>query len=430
MKASVKTNEQKWQEDFVTQLFEEIARRTADDQGVSRPAYSGIETAVLEYLEQCAWDEGLDVVYDRGRNAWFSLPEDTEAEDYVLVGSHVDSVPRGGNFDGLAGVLAGLVCLVKSRREGVKFARPVKVIAMRGEESAWFGPCYIASKALLGVLEPGEQSAPHKGDGRPLIAHMADIGVDVDAVQGATPLIDHKHILAYLELHIEQGPMLVEKQQPAAVVSGIRGNIRHKRIACIGEAGHSGAVPRAYRHDPVLAMAELLNRLDESWLTILQKGDDLVLTCGMLGTDAETHALSRIPDSVSFSLDIRSQDTSALNEMRELLHQEARYIEKDRGVKFQFDEEIFTKPALCDAGVVEDLTAAQKRLGQKPFVMPSGGGHDAAVFANAGVPTGMVFVRNRGGSHNPEESMEISDFLEATGIIFEFLAPQPDRNNR
>jgi beta-ureidopropionase / N-carbamoyl-L-amino-acid hydrolase len=430
VKASVKTRETHWEEGFVAGLFDEIARRTADDKGVSRPAYSDIETATLEYLADCARAEGLDVSYDRGRNAWFSLPEDTDAEDYVLVGSHVDSVPRGGNFDGLAGVLAGLVCLVKSRREGVKFARPVKVIAMRGEESAWFGPCYIASKALLGVLEPGEQSAPHKGDGRPLIDHMSDIGVDVDAVQGATPLMDHKHILAYLELHIEQGPMLVEKQQPAAIVSGIRGNIRHKRIACIGEAGHSGAVPRAYRHDPVLAMAELLNRLDESWLTILQKGDDLVLTCGMLGTDVATHALSRIPDSVGFSLDIRSQDTSALNEMRELLHQEARYIAKDRGVKFQFDEEIFTSPALCDEGIVEDLTGAQRRLGQKPFVMPSGGGHDAAVFANAAVPTGMIFVRNRGGSHNPEESMEISDFLEATDIIFEYLTSRSDRNNR
>ncbi len=425
MKAFANIKVKNWEEEFAVRLFEQVAQQTADDQGVSRPAYSSIETATLEYLEMCARDEGLHVNYDNGQNAIFCLQEDKDAKDFVLVGSHVDSVPRGGNFDGLAGIVAGLICLVKSQREGRKFARPVKVIAMRGEESAWFGPCYIASKALLGVLAENEQSATHKGDGRPLIEHMSDIGVDVAAVRNAIPLMDSKHVLAYLELHIEQGPMLVEKKQPAAVVSGIRGNIRHKRITCIGEAGHSGAVPRAYRHDPVLAMADLLNRLDESWLTILQKGDDLVLTCGMLATDTATHALSRIPDSVGFSMDIRSQDITALDEMRELLQDEARHIENDRGVKFQFDEEIFTAPAMCDAGMVEDLTQAQKRLGQNAFVMPSGGGHDAAVFANAGVPTGMIFVRNRGGSHNPGEQMEISDFLQATEIIFEYLtSPQ------
>ena len=421
MRPQTKIEEECWTKEFVAQLFEQIRKQTADDQGVSRPAYSAVETATLEYLEKCARSEGLSVHYDRGQNALFSLPEHENAKEFVLIGSHVDSVPRGGNYDGLAGVLAGLVCLVKARREGHKFDHPVKVIAMRGEESAWFGPCYIASKALLGVLAENEQSAIHKGDGRPLIDHMFDIGVDVAAVRKAEPLMERSNILAYLELHIEQGPMLVEKKLPAAVVSGIRGNIRYKRITCIGEAGHSGAVPRAYRHDPVLAMAELLNRLDESWLTILQKGDDLVLTCGMVGTDPSTHALARIPDSVDFCMDIRSQDTDALNEMRELLRQEARFIERDRGVRFQFDDEIFTAPALCNAGIVDDLTRAQKRVGQKPFVMPSGGGHDAAIFANAGVPTGMIFVRNCGGSHNPGESMDISDFMQATDIIFDYL---------
>ena len=103
--------------------------------------------------------------------------------------------------------------------------------------------------------------------------------------------MDPKTIDSYIELHIEQGPLLIEKDMPAAVVSGIRGNIRYRKIRCIGEPGHSGAVPRAYRKDPVLAMADLLTRLDESWLTILQKGEDLVITCGMVATDPQRHAL-------------------------------------------------------------------------------------------------------------------------------------------
>src|SRR5690606_18187112 len=129
---------------------------------------------------------------------------------------------------------------------------------------------------------------------------------------------------AYLELHIEQGPLLIGKNIPAAIVSGIRGNFRHRNIRCVGEAGHSGAVPRAYRRDPVLAMADLLVRLDESWSTILNMGDDLVLTSGMVGTDPANHAMSRIPDEIGFSLDVRSQSAKTLDDMRRLLEAEMR----------------------------------------------------------------------------------------------------------
>lgn len=406
---------------IAAKLFDDIASFSADDAGVSRPAYSELETRTLKYLEAFALDLGLVVEYDAGQNAIFSLPEDAEKTGYDLIGSHVDSVPNGGNFDGLAGVVAGLICLARAKFDGTNFPRPVKVIAMRGEESAWFGPCYIASKALLGKLGDDELNAPHKGDGKGLFAHMDAIGVDMERVAKQIPLLDAKDVHSYIELHIEQGPLLVEKNMPAAVVSGIRGNIRYKNIRCNGEAGHSGAVPRAYRKDPVLAMADLLFRLDESWLTILQKGQDLVLTCGMVATDPQKHALTRIPDLVDFSVDFRSQSAKALGEMRELLNQEIQTVATERNVQFDLDPEMHTAPALCDAGMVDGLSAAMARVNLEPFTMPSGGGHDAAVFANAGIPSAMVFVRNRNGSHNPDEAMEISDLIAGTDIIYEYL---------
>lgn len=402
-------------------LFSDIAAFSADGAGVSRPAFSKIETKTLKYLEIYAREQGLSVSYDPGQNAVFSLPEDAGAEKYILIGSHVDSVPNGGNFDGLAGVIAGLLCLAKASHQGVHFKKPVKVIAMRAEESAWFGPCYIASKALLGKIENDELSALHKGDGRELGVHMADLGINMNRVCQQQPLINPDSIDSYIELHIEQGPLLVEKDMPAAVVSGIRGNVRHKKIRCIGEAGHSGAVPRAYRKDPVLAMADLLSRLDESWLTILQKGEDLVLTSGMVGTDPTKHALTRIPELVEFSLDFRSQSAEALDAMRDLLAQEMVTIERERGVKFELDQELKTPPALCDKMIVEGLLSAMANTDLEPFTMPSGGGHDAAVFANAGIPSAMVFVRNRNGSHNPDEAMEIPDLIAGTEIIFNYL---------
>ena len=407
--------------DLAALLFSEIAAFSADSAGVSRPAFSAMETRTLKYLEAFAREQGLQVDYDAGQNAVFALPEDAGATDYVLVGSHVDSVPNGGNFDGLAGVIAGLICLVRAKRNAVRFSRPVKIIAMRGEESAWFGPCYIASKALLGTLGADELQSKHKDDGKNLDAHMDAMGIDMERVRQNIPLLDPASVHAYIELHIEQGPLLIEKNLPAAVVSGIRGNIRHRKIRCIGEPGHSGAVPRSYRKDPVLAMADLLTRLDESWLTILQKGEDLVLTCGMVATDPEKHALTRIPDLVDFSIDIRSQSAEALDEMRELLRQEIDTVARERKVRFDLDAEIYTPPALCDSAMVEDLSAAMARVDQEPFVMPSGGGHDAAVFANAGIASAMIFVRNRNGSHNPQEAMEISDLMAGTDIIYEYL---------
>lgn len=406
---------------MVETIFSDIARMTADVEGVSRPAFSDVETQTLQYLERLARAEGLEVWYDAGRNANFCLPGDRDAGRFVVIGSHVDSVPYGGNYDGLAGVVAGLLCLIRARHAGTKFARPVHVLAMRGEESAWYGPCYIGSKVLTGTLANDELNARHKGDGRTLEHHMAEIGLPVSEIRAGRALIDLERIEAFVELHIEQGPLLIGKDIPAAVVSGIRGNIRYRSITCAGEAGHSGAVPKAYRRDPVLAMADLLVRLDESWTTILNKGDDLVLTAGIVGTDPKKHAMTRIPDSVAFSLDIRSQSAATLDEMRALLKSEMRQVEQDRNVRFKLGDEMRVEPALCDPNLVERLVASMRRVGQEPFVMPSGGGHDAAVFAGTGIPSAMVFVRNRNGSHNPDEAMDMSDFIAACDILFAFI---------
>jgi N-carbamoyl-L-amino-acid hydrolase len=251
----------------------------------------------------------------------FSLPEDRHASPYTLIGSHVDSVPVGGNFDGLAGVIAGLICLIHQRRAGRRFARPVRVIAMRGEESAWFGPCYTASKALTGGLAEDDLAARHKEDGRTLAEHMADVGVDIAPVQAGEPLMDLTEIREYLELHIEQGPLLLGDDRAAAVVTGIRGNLRLKEIVAHGEAGHSGAVPREYRRDPVMATARLLAAMDQLWAAEVAAGTDLVMTTGMIGTDPAHHAMARIPDSVTFSFEIRSQSADTLARIEKAFHE-------------------------------------------------------------------------------------------------------------
>lgn len=398
-------------------LLDSVAAMSADSSGVSRPAWSRKESEVLDHLTARAEAEGLAVWSDAVDNRVFSLPEDQGKPDYTLIGSHVDSVPVGGNFDGLAGVIAGLICLIHQRRKGTGFSRPVRVIAMRGEESAWFGPCYTASRALTGGLGADALAAKHKSDGRTLADHMADVGVDLGPVRAGTPLMDLTEIREYLELHIEQGPLLLGDDRAAAVVTGIRGNIRLKDIVARGEAGHSGAVPREYRRDPVMAIAQLLSAMDALWADEVSEGTDLVMTTGMIGTDPTHHAMARIPESVSFSFEVRSQSPETLSRVEETFRDKVRAISDRTGVAFDLPDPIRNAPAALDEDVQLGLLDAMERAGQQRYAMPSGGGHDAAVFANAGVRAGMVFVRSRGGSHNPAESMAPADMMAGASIF-------------
>lgn len=146
-----------------------------------------------------------------------------------------------------------------------------------------------------------------------------------------------------------------------------------------------------------------------------------MLTSGIVSTDPKRHAMSRIPDEVGFSLDIRSQSQDVLDAMTILLKEEINDIECERRVKFDLDPAHITPPALMDTEVVKNLEKAMSRIGLKPTTMASGGGHDAAIFANAGIPTAMIFVRNQNGSHNPLEAMKTEDFLAGTSIIYEHL---------
>ncbi len=401
-------------------LFEHIAQISADTRGVSRPAWSAKETEVLDYLSEVAIKEGLAVWPDALDNRIFSLPEDREESSYLLLGSHVDSVPMGGNFDGLAGVIAGLICLIHQARSGQRFTRPVRVIAMRGEESAWFGPCYMASKALTGTLSPDELAATHKGDGRSLAEHMSAMGIDTAPIAAGQPLMPIHSIAEYIELHIEQGPLLTAEHCPAAVVTGIRGNLRFKNIVARGEAGHSGAVPRAYRHDPVMATAKLLATMDQHWAEAIEADDDLVMTAGMIGTDPASHGMARIPDEVTFSFEVRSQSQATMDRLEALLHQEMGRITEETGVVFDLPAAIRTAPAALDTALQARLLNAQAQAGQPPMAIASGGGHDAAIFANAGVKAGMVFVRSQGGSHNPAEAMDIEDLIAGASILLAY----------
>jgi beta-ureidopropionase / N-carbamoyl-L-amino-acid hydrolase len=403
---------------LATRIFDDVAKLSSDIEGVSRPAFSEVETRVLEYLAALARDYGLKTWTDDGANLIIAGAKDEPSNKrYGLIGSHVDSVPQGGNFDGLAGVVAALLTLMLLEAEDADLGMPVRVVALRAEESAWFGRAYLGSQALLGRLSDIALGAKHRWSDVTLKEAMAEVGVAVERVARGEPLVDPGSLAFFLELHIEQGPLLIARKLPMAAVTGIRGNVRYRNIQCLGQAGHSGAVPRWLRHDAVFATADLITRMDEHWSTIQQHGGDLVMTVGMLQTDPSRHAMSRIPGEVTFSFEVRSQDAPTLTAVEGLLKSECHILQRERGVRFEFDECVRSEPAALDEGIIEAIKRACAAEGLPAEAVPSGAGHDAAVFAQAGVPTGMIFVRNRNGSHNPQEDMDIPDLVDAVTVM-------------
>ncbi len=406
-------------------IFADVRELTFDGVGVTRESFGKGESAAGDYLRELALSEGLEVEADRAANLVFRRPGTKDADAVAWVGSHIDSVPQGGNYDGLAGVVAGLLCLIARQREGRDDALPLETVAFRGEESAWFGKAYMGSSALLGKLSEADLALTQRATGATLAEYMEKAGADVAAVRAGEVLFDTSRVKAYLEVHIEQGPVMVARELPLAVVSGIRGNIRHNHVVCLGDAQHSGVVPRWLRHDAMFAVADLIMRLDEHWRVLLERGTDLVVTAGVVNTDPAEHSISRIPGRVNFSIEARSKSTDTLEAFYQLMRAECTAISRERGVRFEFDRRLLSEPATMDDGICKVLSNACSQENVPFEVIPSGAGHDASLFANAGIPSGMLFVRNQNGSHNPQEAMEIDDFMLGVQVLSDALDELP-----
>lgn len=403
--------------DELSTLFDALRNAAFDGVGISRLAYSGAESQALEMIEVEARRIGLTTERDAAANLVATLPGSDEDLPFIACGSHIDSVPQGGNFDGAAGVVAALAVMRRLKALERPLKRTVKLFALRGEESARFGKPYLGSSCLFGKLTPSDLETKAEDDGRSMGDCMRSVGVAVDRIAAREVLLEPTSVAAWVELHIEQGPVLTARNLPIGIVSGIRGNIRHRAVECVGQAGHSGAVPRWLRHDAVFGMCELITHLDAHWRTLLERGHDLVLTSGIVATDPKVNAIARIPELVRFAFEIRSQSRATLDAVYELFLSECASVARERGVSFRFDEKVEAAGATMDKTWIERLTAAAGRLNLPFETIASGAGHDAAVFANAGVPSAMVFVRNRHGSHNPRETMDLSDLIAAIDVM-------------
>lgn len=412
---------------YVAACFDALRQMSADGRGVTRPSYCDGEHKAHAHLAELATQLGLTVTTDPAGNLLMSLPGRNPDLPQWITGSHLDSVREGGNFDGAAGVVAGLTALAALKDTGHVPDRTLTAAAWRAEEAGmWFSGRHgghLGSRSVLGLLDPAEmETALHADTGLPLGEMMRRAGFDPDAVLSNAPILPKDAVAGYTELHIEQGPVLEGEGYPVGIVTGIRGNYRVRNGRIQGIYSHSGGVPRSYRADAVFALADLIMAMDAEWTRREIRGEDLVITFGQAHTDTAVHALVKVPGEAFFTADIRSQDRRVLEEMAAFLKAEAQRIEADRRVAFTIDPIDKVSPAVMDAGHRADLRALAGALDIAALDIPSGGGHDAADFHDAGIPASMIFIRNDKGSHNPDEAMTIADFMDGTRLLAQFLA--------
>lgn len=227
-------------------FFGRLAGETTRAPGIMRDTYGPGENAAHRALAEHGEARGLRVGRDAAANTYLTWPGRDSGADPVLIGSHLDSVPHGGNFDGAAGVLAGLVVIEVLRALGVSPGRDVTVMGVRAEESVWFEVSYIGSRSALGMLPDGALEATRIDTGRTLAAHIAACGGDPEALRRRAAALDPARIRAFLELHIEQAPSLVEAGVPLGICTGIPGNFRYANTRVVGRHDHVGPGRPAY----------------------------------------------------------------------------------------------------------------------------------------------------------------------------------------
>ena len=378
-----------------------------DDGGVTRYSYTDLEAAANEQVRTYMEEAGLTTGYDSVGNL-YGIKKGTK-EDTLLIGSHVDSVPNGGNFDGPLGVLAGIEVLESLQEQGKELTHTVKVMAFKDEEGSRFGLGMIGSRAVAGILT-AEQLQKTDADGVSIYEAMKQQGYDPNAF-GEAKL---ENIKAYLELHIEQGKILESANIAAGIVSGIAGPC-WLRMKLTGEAGHAGATPMNQRRDTLVGASLIIAEIER----IANKYPELVATVGQIL--AKPGGTNVIPGYSEWTIDLRHVQESVRDQAEADIRQVAEHIASERQLELEIEEMQRISPAPCSETIQQAIEASLEEEGIGPVTLPSGAGHDGMQFTGKW-PMGMIFARSQNGiSHNPKEWTTPEDVKISTTILYRTL---------
>jgi allantoate deiminase len=381
--------------------IEKLSQFSSPGPGVTRLTFTLEYRSALDYLEEQFESIGFEVYYDPVGN--FVATNVPAGERCVALGSHVDSVPNGGRFDGTAGVLCAL-----------EVARlipdaPLKVFSFVEEEGSRFGSGILGSRCVVGSVSSEDLRAYTDPDGISFYEAAIDASHEPDRVADCP--VNLNGVERYLEVHIEQGRVLEESGEEVGVVDAIAGLV-HGALEVEGRADHAGATPMDLRSDSGLTAAEVVVELER---LVRRVGETAVGTVGRVELDPG--ALNVIPGRALVGLDVRDIDEARVDEILDGIVTFARRRAGQRGQRITYRERLRTAPVDMARGVVADLGDSCERVGVSCRRMVSGAGHDAMMIAGR-VPTGMLFVPSRGGiSHSPEEFTEPRHLAQAVAVL-------------
>lgn len=381
-----------------------LAQLSESAEGLTRVYLSSEHLQANALVAQWMQQAGMNTWQDAVGNICGRYEAAQPGAQALLLGSHLDTVRNAGRYDGMLGVLAAIEVVDALNRAGLRGAQAIEIIGFADEEGTRFNIALLGSRGLTGSW-PASWLACEDAQGVSVAQALALAGLSADAILAAQrPVADFS---AYLELHIEQGPVLEQEDLALGVVSAINGAHRlHARFT--GEAGHAGTVPMRHRRDALAAAAEWLLFIEQ---TTQAFAPDIVATVGTL--QCEPGAVNVIPGAVSLTLDIRSPQDEARDALLQRLMDQAGVIAARRGVGFS--HEIFYTIAAtpCDEALRAQLSDAVREVQGRTMLLPSGAGHDAIAIAERW-PSAMLFVRCAGGiSHHPAECVTEDDVAQA-----------------
>lgn len=388
----------------------EIGAASEASKGITRLSFTPPEIEARARIRKLMEETGLDVHMDTVGNIIGRFEGSDPKLPVIMTGSHVDTVIQGGAFDGSLGVLGAIEAVKSMIEAGEKPKRTIEIVCFSDEEGTRFGAGYMGSKALTGKLKPGFLELKDR-EGQTYREALVNAGFDPEHYKAAQRRPED--IGAFVEMHIEQGRVLEEADQPVGIVTTIQGPV-WLSVSIEGAADHAGATPMALRRDASLAMAEAMLAVEQ--VAIEHEG---VGTVGRM--DVFPGGINIIPGQADFTVDMRHGDRVARERMLHDLYHAFRNIEMNRGVSIHSKITKEEPPATCSTEIQHELKEAAKDCGIQALPMACGAGHDALVMASV-TKMGMILVRSEKGiSHNPKEWTSKEDCAAGTLLLMRSL---------
>jgi allantoate deiminase len=391
--------------------LDQLATLSASAGEITRLYLTNEHRAAADLVAGWMREAGLSVTLDSAGTVVGRTEGSVSNARTLLVGSHIDTVRNAGRYDGCLGVVLAIEAMAELQRLGRKLPYAVEVLAFGDEEGVRFPRTLNGSRAIAGLLD-GDVLEMADANGVDLASALRAFGCDPAKLLkiGREPT----SILGYVEVHIEQGPVLEKQGLAVGVVTAISGASR-LLVEVTGKAGHAGTVPMPQRRDALSGAAEMVLAVERT----ARDTAGLVATVGRI--EALPGAVNVVPGGAVFTLDIRSPVDRTRRYGFRQIEQEMRAIARRRQLTLRLTETYNEPSAICDQRIISHFSAAMDTLGQAEFGLPSGAGHDGLAMVKL-CPIGMLFVRCKGGiSHHPDESVKADDVEVATRTLMAFL---------